>query len=53
MPGTFFEGEGKYNSMWGPEYIVYMKDCMKKSEIYNLIEEMTLIRVMELQELGI
>jgi hypothetical protein len=49
LPDFLFDRDVKGNRIWGPEYVVYMRGGLNKSEIDVLIDGMTLIREAELQ----
>ncbi|MDR0474461.1 MAG: hypothetical protein LBH43_12410 [Treponema sp.] len=42
------EGERKYNSMWGPDYIVYLAGEPIEKDLDTLIEAMVTLRTTEL-----
>jgi hypothetical protein len=42
------EGERKYNSMWGPDYIVYLEGDLVENDLNALVEAIVTLRKTEL-----
>ena len=46
VPNSLTDGAEKYNRLWGPDYIIYLRDKLNEDDVEAIIEAILLYRAL-------